>query len=115
MMPSNDPTNLTHQHLLKATKAAMRKPPRIVSAFLDAGLTNDVTGGGTAKPVGGAAAGGSANGWWSNGIYLMFKQDAVACRRYGTLTLEVKDDFFLLIKDSGLVAGLEPLAVATID
>lgn len=97
--------------LISALKTALRKPPKIVTAFLDATSTSAVSGMGTEVIVGGAAAGGTPNGWWSNGCYLMFKSETVACRPYGTRRLEVLDAFSCLIQASGLVKGLETVAV----
>lgn len=97
--------------LLATVKAALRKPPKIVAAFLDAGVVSAVSGSGGVVSVGGAPAGGTDRGWWSNGCYLMYKSETVACRPFGTRNLQVLEAFAGLVQGSGLVKGLETVSV----
>lgn len=102
-------------NLLSALKTALRKPPKVVSSFLQAGAANSVSGGGTTVVIGGAPAGGSSKGWWSNGVFLMFKDQAVACRPYGTRSLQVLETFAGMVSGSDLVQGLEMVSVSSLD
>ena len=101
--------------LLTRVNAALRKPPKIVSQFLNAGLVAAVHGAGATTPIGGAPAGGSPKGWWSNGVYLMFKDQAVACRPMDSRALLVLESCAAAVIGSGLVIGLEAVSVASLD
>ncbi|HEJ4407846.1 TPA: hypothetical protein SL557_000125 [Pseudomonas aeruginosa] len=101
--------------LLNRVNAALRKPPRIVSQFLNAGLVAAAHGAGATTAIGGAPAGGSTKGWWSNGVYLMFKDQAIACRSSGSRALLVLESCAAAVAGSGLVIGLEAVPVASLD
>lgn len=101
--------------LLTRVNAALRKPPRIVSQFLNAGLVAAVHGAGATSAIGGAPTGGSPKGWWSNGVYLMFKDQAIACRSSGSRALLVLESCAAAVVGSGLVIGLEAVPVDSLD
>ena len=95
-------------------KAALSRPPKIVSAYLDAGSIGVVHGAGQSVPIG-SPAGGSTRGWWSNGCYLMYQDQTVALRDNVQRTLAVLPDFLDLFTHSSLVKGLSIITTPSFD
>jgi hypothetical protein len=101
--------------LLSQLKNALKRPPKIVTAYLDAGCVPVVSGGGRTEVMAGAPAGGTTRGWWSNGVYLMHKDQAVACRPVGSRTRRVLKESASLFEGCGLVKGLAVEPVTSLD
>lgn len=84
--------------LLTLAKAPYCKQPKIVSKFLNNRRDS---------------------GWGSNGFYLMFKDQAIACHsslsRALLVLVLVLESFAAAFAGSGLVIGLEALPVASVD
>lgn len=95
-------------------KAALSRPPKIVSAYLDASYIGVAQGGGDTVPIG-TPAGGSFRGWWSNGCHLIYKDQAVAMRDDFQRTLAVLPEFLDLFTRSSLVKGLSVITTPSFD
>ncbi|WP_305846687.1 hypothetical protein [Pseudomonas aeruginosa] len=95
-------------------KLALSRPPKIVSAYLDAGCIGAVQGAGQTVQIG-TPAGGSFRGWWSNGCHLIYKDQAVAMRDDFQRTLAVLPEFLDLFTRSSLVKGLSVITTPSFD
>lgn len=103
------------REIITKLQAAMKRPPKIVSAYLDASQVACVHGGGgTVAFPSFSPAGGTDRGWWSNGTYLIFKQETVAVRNNESRTLQTLPEYAGLLEGSGLVKGLKIVPVATL-
>lgn len=102
--------------LTTKVKAALRNPPKIVSAYLDAGAVASAKGNGQEQAIPGASpAGGSSEGWWSNGAYLIYKDTTIAYRDNESRTLSVISSFAGLFSVSGLIKGMTIKPIVTFD
>jgi len=102
--------------IITKLQIAMKRPPRIVVAYLDAGTIASVRSDqGTAPLQTCSPAGGNERGWWSNGAYLCFKKTAVAYRDNQKRTLRTLPEFGALLASSGLVKGLQIVPVSSLD
>jgi hypothetical protein len=87
-------------------KRALSKPSEIFRSFCSASLVAGVAGAGSTITIPSAPAGGRDTGWWSNGVFLMFKKTAVLQRCSVEAKLLVNKHHFDLISASKLVTGL---------
>lgn len=103
------------QALIPTLKAALKKPPQIVLAYLDACSVSSVNGGGGTVVFPFAPAGGTERGWWSNGTYLNYKNVPVALRDNELRVLATLPGFVELFSRSDLVKGLDVVSVPALD